>query len=114
MFDPSSPDETLMTPLARFISGSESDQPYGTTASPFLDEETRRQQILQSYQLVDTAQEPAYDDIVNMAALMCGTPTALVSLITEDRQWFKARVGMELSQTPRAILLMVKQMVSAV
>lgn len=68
---------------------------------PPLDDETRRLEILDSYNVVDTAAEPAYDDIVNMASLMCATPIALVSLITEDRQWFKARVGLDLSETPR-------------
>ncbi len=86
MFDPSDPDATRLDRL---------------DAVPVLDEETRRLQILQSYQLVDTAPEPAFDDIVKIAALICGTPIALVTLVAEDRQWFKARVGMESSQTPR-------------
>jgi hypothetical protein len=69
--------------------------------APAVDDETRRLEVLQSYHLIDTAPEPAFDDIVNMASLMCGTPIALVSLITEDRQWFKARVGLDQMETPR-------------
>ena len=79
----------------------EATQMAGLRVEPALDDETRRLQILDSYRLVDTAPEPAYDDIVSMASLICGTPIALVSLITEDRQWFKARVGLDVMETPR-------------
>lgn len=92
------------TRLDRLAPGSRSFEPTqldGLHVLPSLDEETRRLQILESYHVVDTAPEPTFDDIVGMASLMCGTPIALVSLITEDRQWFKARVGLDVSQTPR-------------
>ena len=101
MFDPSIPEQTRLDRLQANSHDSESTRLHPRIAVSAADEETRRLQVLQSYQLLDTAPEPAYDDIVNMATLMCGTPIALVSLITEDRQWFKARVGFDRTETPR-------------
>jgi PAS domain S-box-containing protein len=63
--------------------------------------ETRRQAELDSMLILDTAPEAAFDDLVRMAADICGTPIGLVSLIDRDRQWFKARVGLDATQTPR-------------
>lgn len=101
MFDPSVPEETRQARLAVNARSFEATQLAGLDAAPALDDETRRLEILNSYRVVDTPPEPTYDDIVNMASLMCSTPIALVSLVTEDRQWFKARVGLEASETPR-------------
>lgn len=67
--------------------------------------EQRRQRALDSYRIVDTLPEAAYDDIVALARLICATPVALVSLIDQERQWFKARSGFEPAQTPRDIAL---------
>lgn len=52
---------------------------------------------------MDTEPEEGYDDAVRLAAVLCDTPTALISLVDECRQWFKARVGMDLPETPRSI-----------
>ena len=102
MFDPSVPQKTEFSPLNADTDSFEATQLAGLSASAGDVDEQRRQQILQSYRLVDTEPEPAFEDIVNMAALICGTPIAMVTLITEDRQWFKARVGLDLKETPRA------------
>ena len=63
--------------------------------------ETERQRTLDTYHIVDSLPEAAYDDIARLAAMLCGAPIALVSLLDRDRQWFKARVGFREGQTPR-------------
>ena len=59
-----------------------------------------RQEALAGYAILDTAPEPDFDDIVLIAQRVCETPTALVSLVGADRQWFKARVGFAACETP--------------
>lgn len=65
--------------------------------------EQRRLEALRCYHLLDTSAEQVYDDIVRAAAAVCDVPIALVSLIDADRQWFKARVGLDVQETPRSI-----------
>ncbi|HYG05628.1 MAG TPA: GAF domain-containing protein [Stenotrophomonas sp.] len=64
--------------------------------------EASRQQALDALHLVGSLPEQDYQDIVKVAAAVCGTPVALISLIDRDRQWFKARVGLEALQTDRS------------
>jgi diguanylate cyclase (GGDEF)-like protein/PAS domain S-box-containing protein len=54
-------------------------------------------------QVLDTAPEAAFDDLVALASRIAGVPTALVSLIDSDRQWFKARIGFEAISTSRDV-----------
>jgi len=56
--------------------------------------------VLGEYDILDSRPEQSFDDIAALAAEICNAPIALVSLIDSDRQWFKARVGMQPSQTP--------------
>ncbi|MDO7850686.1 GAF domain-containing DNA-binding protein [Hymenobacter convexus] len=63
--------------------------------------EADRLETLQSYQVLDTGPEQVFNDIAQLAAFICGTPISLVSLIDGDRQWFKARVGLNVQETPR-------------
>lgn len=51
--------------------------------------------------LFDSPPSPAYERMVRLASQVAGTPTALVSLLDYERQWFKARIGMAMPQTPR-------------
>ena len=51
------------------------------------------------YGILDTPPEPAFDDIVQLAAQVCEAPVSLISFVAGDRQWFKARVGFEPCQT---------------
>lgn len=55
---------------------------------------------LARYGVLDTPPEQDFDDLARVAAYVCGTPIALVSLVDRDRQWFKAEVGLGLRETP--------------
>jgi PAS domain S-box-containing protein len=58
-----------------------------------------RLDALAALNLLDTPPEAEFDDVAQLAALVCNTPVALVSLVAGDRQWFKARVGFPAYQT---------------
>lgn len=70
---------------------------------PIPSDEPERLELLKRYEIVDTPSEQAFDDLTLLAAHICGTPIALVSLIDRDRQWFKSRVGLEIQETPRDV-----------
>lgn len=72
-----------------------------TSKPPTL--EQQRLEALRQYEVMDTAAEQAFDNIVELASSICETPIALVTLLDERRQWFKARLGMEPSETARDI-----------
>ncbi len=59
----------------------------------------RRLAALEMRQILDTAPEPELDDVVALVSAICEVPIALISLVDADRQWFKAKVGVEASQT---------------
>ncbi|WP_216839390.1 sensor histidine kinase, partial [Caulobacter sp. S45] len=65
--------------------------------------ETDRLAALASYAVMDTPPEGPFDDIVRIAAQICGTPMALISLVDGERQWFKSALGVEARETPREI-----------
>ncbi len=58
---------------------------------------------LRRYEILDTPPERAFDDLATLAASICEAPIALVSFVDAGRQWFKARVGLEVDQTSRGI-----------
>jgi GAF domain-containing protein len=70
---------------------------------PTAVDEFTRQRALDTYRVVDSLPEAAYDDIVHLASMLCGAPIALISLIDRDRQWFKARTGLDLQESSRDI-----------
>ncbi|WP_342644506.1 ATP-binding protein [Mucilaginibacter sp. CSA2-8R] len=59
-----------------------------------------RLQALQSYQVLDTIEEKDFDDIASLAASICQVPIALISLVDRDRQWFKSKHGIAVTETP--------------
>ncbi len=61
------------------------------TSCPCRMNESSRLLALQSYDIMDSAQELRYDDITLLASQICHTPMALITLINEDRQWFKSK-----------------------
>ena len=64
-------------------------------------DEFARQRALDTYRVVDTIPEQAFDDITRLASMVCDAPIALVSLIDRDRQWFKSRTGLDLTEGKR-------------
>lgn len=62
--------------------------------------ESDRLVTLRSYRVLDTPPEPTFDNLVQLAASTCQAPIALISLIDEGRQWFKAEVGLGVRETP--------------
>jgi PAS domain S-box-containing protein len=71
------------------------------TAKPALEDD--RLAALHRYHVLDTPHERAFDRIVQLAALLLDVPIALISLIDAERQWFKARYGLDALETPRAL-----------
>lgn len=73
----------------------------GAQAAPLPPNEAERLAALQETGVLDTVGESVYDDLTHLAAALCDMPIALISLIDGQRQWFKSRVGLRMSETPR-------------
>ena len=69
--------------------------------APLPPNEGERLAVLRQYRVLDTPPEPAFDDLAQLAAGICQTPVALVSLVDETRQWFKSKIGLAAAETPR-------------
>src|SRR5437899_10797978 len=65
--------------------------------------EAGRVAALEKFAILDTDPEQSFDDLTLLASFICKTPIALISLVDEDRQWFKSRVGMDAKETSRDI-----------
>ncbi|MBD2078193.1 GAF domain-containing protein [Phormidium sp. FACHB-592] len=65
--------------------------------------ETARLAALCQYNILDTPAEAAFDEIATLAAALCDTPIALVSLVDSTRQWFKAKIGLAVEETEREV-----------
>ena len=65
--------------------------------------EVERLAQLQRYEILDTGQEDVFDDFTILAAQICGTPISLISLLDAERQWFKSKVGLTETHTPREL-----------
>ena len=71
--------------------------------APLPADEAGRLAALARYRVLDTPSEQAFDDLTQLAAQICGTPISLVSLVDSERQWFKSRIGVDVSETSRDI-----------
>ncbi|MDH5735411.1 MAG: GAF domain-containing protein, partial [Gammaproteobacteria bacterium] len=67
------------------------------------DNEDERLTRLRELGIMDTLEEQAYDDLTKLASQICDAPIALVSLIDENRQWFKSHHGIDATETPRNV-----------
>ncbi|MDC0711959.1 ATP-binding protein [Stigmatella sp. ncwal1] len=91
---PNEPTAATRMPPERALPAALLSSPSRNLPGPPLPQNERlRLETLLSYEILDTPPEPSFDDIAHMAALLCGTPLAFVSLTGETRQWFKACVG---------------------
>lgn len=63
--------------------------------------ESKRLAALKSLNILDTLPEREYDQITKLVASVCDTPIALISLLDEDRQWFKSKVGVDHCETDK-------------
>ena len=71
--------------------------------APLPQNEPERLAELQSFDILDTEEEPAFDEIAKIASIIFDVPISLVSLVDESRQYFKAHVGLDASETPREL-----------
>ncbi len=65
--------------------------------------EAERLATLRALGILDTDAEPEFDELVMLAATLCGTPIGLVSLVDADRQWFKAAIGLPRGESRRSL-----------
>ena len=71
--------------------------------APLPDNENHRLEVLRKYGILDTEPEVVFDSIVDLASHICNVPIAVISLIDENRQWFKSSVGLEVKETSRDV-----------
>jgi GAF domain-containing protein len=72
-------------------------------AAPLPKNEVKRLKVLWQYDVLDTVPEEVFDDLTDLAAHICEAPVALISLVDENRQWFKSQVGTSVKETSRDI-----------
>ena len=73
------------------------------SSPPTINNEEERLRALHDYNLLDTPPEAAFDELVALAARICGMPISTVTLVARDRQWFKAKVGLDTNESPRSV-----------
>ena len=71
--------------------------------APIPKNEKQRLKVLWQYSILDTMPEEIFDDLTELAARICEAPVAMITLVDEDRQWFKAKVGVSINETSRDI-----------
>src|ERR1043165_3830468 len=71
--------------------------------APIPRNDKQRLHVRWQYDVLDTMPEEVFDDLTELAARICEAPIALITLVAEDRQWFKSKVGVTLTETSRDI-----------
>jgi PAS domain S-box-containing protein len=71
--------------------------------APLPPNEDARLEALRQLEILDTAPEPEFDDLALIASEICDTPISMITLVDEDRQWFKAKIGVEAQETSREL-----------
>jgi signal transduction histidine kinase len=71
--------------------------------APKSEREEERILALREYSILDSEVEKIFDEIVALASFICDTPISTITLIDENRQWFKAKIGLDSSETPRDV-----------
>lgn len=69
--------------------------------SSILDNEKNRIEALYQLQILETSAEDDFDDIATLASEICETPISIIAFEDSDRYWFKAKRGINITQTPR-------------
>ena len=69
--------------------------------APLSNNETKRLEALRRYAILDTPAEQAFDDFTLLAATLCQAPISTMTFVDDSRQWFKARLGVDVAETPR-------------
>jgi signal transduction histidine kinase len=72
-------------------------------SAPQHENEAQRLAELMRFDVLDSEDEEAFDELTELASNICGAPVSLISLIDSDRQWFKSRVGLDAHETPREL-----------
>jgi|SRR5277367_87914 len=70
---------------------------------PLPKNEKKRLEVLWQYDVLDTVPEQVFDDLTELAASICEAPVAMITLVDEKRQWFKAKKGVSVSETSRDV-----------
>src|SRR3974390_2494547 len=96
---------SMMPPSYLCLTGRSSEVAMDTTApsQESARQEAARVAALDRYAILDTEPEQNFDDRVTLAAYICKTPIAMLSLVDDHRQWFKSRVGVQTRETPKDI-----------
>ncbi len=72
-------------------------------SAPLHAKEVERLNALFNYEVLDSEDEKVFDELTELASAICGTEISLISLVDRDRQWFKSRVGLQATETPRNV-----------